>query len=94
MTQGIDPDLLSARWCTPVTRLLRRRSRGALDAGADYNRNRNAMIESGFDRGSSRIIWQSALCRMRESPCRQQRAGSDNPFVIARKKDSTVSVTR
>lgn len=34
---------------------------GQLDAGADYNRNRNAMIEQGLitaDR--SRIIWQSA----------------------------------
>lgn len=34
---------------------------GQLDAGADYNRNRNAMIEQGLLKaGQSRILWQSA----------------------------------
>ncbi len=34
---------------------------GQLDAGADYNRNRNAMIEQGLLQAErSRIIWQSA----------------------------------
>ena len=33
---------------------------GALDAGADYNRNRNAMIEAGLIKADrSTIIWQS-----------------------------------
>jgi phosphonate transport system substrate-binding protein len=34
---------------------------GLLDAGADYNRNRNAMIEQGLIKAErSRVIWQSA----------------------------------
>jgi phosphonate transport system substrate-binding protein len=34
---------------------------GQLDAGADYNRNRNAMIEQGLIKAErSRVIWQSA----------------------------------
>ncbi|MEY8876151.1 MAG: phosphate/phosphite/phosphonate ABC transporter substrate-binding protein [Leptothrix sp. (in: b-proteobacteria)] len=34
---------------------------GQLDAGADYNRNRNAMIEEGLIQASrSKVIWQSA----------------------------------
>lgn len=36
-------------------------TRGELDAGADYDRNRNAMIEQGLIRAAeSRIIWTSA----------------------------------
>ncbi len=35
-------------------------TQGALDAGADYNRNRNAMIEQGLIKAeASKIIWQS-----------------------------------
>jgi len=35
-------------------------TRGELDAGADYNRNRNAMIEQGLIKSDeSKIIWQS-----------------------------------
>lgn len=35
--------------------------RGEIDAGADYDRNRNAMIEQGLIKGSeSKIIWTSA----------------------------------
>jgi phosphonate transport system substrate-binding protein len=34
---------------------------GQLDAGADYNRNRNAMIEQGLIKAErSKVIWQSA----------------------------------
>jgi phosphonate transport system substrate-binding protein len=36
-------------------------SRGVIDAGADYNRNRNAMIEQGLiTADQSKIIWRSA----------------------------------
>jgi phosphonate transport system substrate-binding protein len=36
-------------------------TQNALDAGADYNRNRNAMIEQGLIKADqSKIIWQSA----------------------------------
>ncbi len=36
-------------------------TQGVLDAGADYNRNRNAMIEQGLIKAEqSKIIWQSA----------------------------------
>ena len=36
-------------------------TQGTLDAGADYNRNRNAMIEQGLIKpGQSKIIWTSA----------------------------------
>ncbi len=36
-------------------------TRGELDAGADYNRNRDAMIEQGLIKASdSRIVWTSA----------------------------------
>jgi phosphonate transport system substrate-binding protein len=36
-------------------------TQGVLDAGADYNRNRNAMIEQGLIKAElSKIIWTSA----------------------------------
>lgn len=36
-------------------------TRGEIDAGADYDRNRNAMIEQGLIKGAdSKIIWTSA----------------------------------
>jgi len=36
-------------------------TQGVLDAGADYNRNRDGMIEQGLIRAErSRIIWRSA----------------------------------
>jgi phosphonate transport system substrate-binding protein len=62
MSQGIDPDrhfskVLYTRHQAIETQV----AAGQLDAGADYNRNRNAMIEQGLitaDR--SRVIWQSA----------------------------------
>ncbi|MBL8394962.1 MAG: phosphate/phosphite/phosphonate ABC transporter substrate-binding protein [Candidatus Accumulibacter sp.] len=62
MTQGIHPE-------TYFTKILYTRhqaietqvTQGVLDAGADYNRNRNAMIEQGLIQAEqSRIFWQSA----------------------------------
>lgn len=62
MNQGIDPDkyfskVLYTRHQAIETQV----TQGQLDAGADYNRNRNAMIEQGLIKaGQSKIIWQSA----------------------------------
>ena len=62
MTQGIDPEkhfsrVLHTRHQAIETQV----TQGALDAGADYNRNRNAMIEQGLIRAErSVVIWQSA----------------------------------
>ncbi|MBI5789940.1 MAG: phosphate/phosphite/phosphonate ABC transporter substrate-binding protein [Rhodocyclales bacterium] len=61
MTQGIDPDkyfgkLLYTRHQAIETQV----AQGVLDAGADYNRNRNAMIEQGLIKAErSVVIWQS-----------------------------------
>lgn len=61
MTKGIDPEtyfskLLYAKHQAIETQV----TRGELDAGADYNRNRNAMIEQGLIRAAdSKIIWTS-----------------------------------
>lgn len=62
MTQGIDPEkhfsrVLQTRHQAIETQV----TQGALDAGADYNRNRNAMIEQGLIKAErSVVIWQSA----------------------------------
>ncbi|MDP3083836.1 MAG: phosphate/phosphite/phosphonate ABC transporter substrate-binding protein [Rubrivivax sp.] len=62
MSQGIDPDryfskVLHTRHQAIETQV----AAGQLDAGADYNRNRNAMIEQGLIKAErSKIIWQSA----------------------------------
>jgi phosphonate transport system substrate-binding protein len=62
MQNGIDPDtyfskVLYTRHQAIETQV----AAGRLDAGADYNRNRNAMIESGLIKAvRSKIIWQSA----------------------------------
>lgn len=62
MQQGINPDkyfgkVLHAKHQAIETQV----AAGQLDAGADYNRNRNAMIESGLLKAErSKIIWQSA----------------------------------
>ncbi|MCV2369368.1 phosphate/phosphite/phosphonate ABC transporter substrate-binding protein [Roseateles oligotrophus] len=62
MSQGIDPDkyfskLLYTKHQAIETQVVA----GQLDAGADYNRNRNAMIEQGLIKAErSKIIWQSA----------------------------------
>lgn len=62
MTQGINPDsyfskVLYAKHQAIETQV----TQGVLDAGADYNRNRNAMIEQGLIKAErSKVIWQSA----------------------------------
>lgn len=62
MTQGINPDsyfskVLNAKHQAIETQV----TQGVLDAGADYNRNRNAMIEQGLIKAErSKVIWQSA----------------------------------
>jgi phosphonate transport system substrate-binding protein len=62
MTQGIDPDkYFSKVLYTKHQAIETQVAAGQLDAGADYNRNRNAMIEQGLIKPErSRIIWQSA----------------------------------
>ncbi|MEF8767189.1 MAG: phosphate/phosphite/phosphonate ABC transporter substrate-binding protein [Candidatus Accumulibacter phosphatis] len=62
MTQGIDPErYFSKVLYTKHQAIETQVTQGILDAGADYNRNRNAMIEQGLIKAEqSRIIWQSA----------------------------------
>lgn len=62
MTQGIDPETYFSKVLYTSHQAIQTQvTRGALDAGADYNRNRNAMIEQGLIKAdASRIIWQSA----------------------------------
>ncbi|MDB5838332.1 MAG: phosphonate transporter, periplasmic phosphonate-binding protein [Herminiimonas sp.] len=61
MQQGIDPDkYFSKVLYTRHQAIEMQVTAGQLDAGADYNRNRNAMIESGLIKPErSKIIWQS-----------------------------------
>jgi phosphonate transport system substrate-binding protein len=62
MTQGINPaTYFSKVLYTKHQAIETQVAQGVLDAGADYNRNRNAMIEQGLIKASqSVIIWQSA----------------------------------
>jgi phosphonate transport system substrate-binding protein len=62
MLQGIDPDkYFSKVLYTKHQAIETQVAAGQLDAGADYNRNRNAMIEQGLIKPErSKIIWQSA----------------------------------
>ncbi len=62
MTQGIDPDTYFRRVLYTKHQAIETQvTQGQLDAGADYNRNRTAMIEQGLIKAErSRIIWQSA----------------------------------
>jgi phosphonate transport system substrate-binding protein len=62
MAQGIDPDkYFSKVLYTKHQAIETQVAAGQLDAGADYNRNRNAMIEQGLIKPErSKIIWQSA----------------------------------
>ncbi len=62
MTQGIDPDTYFAKVLYTKHQAIETQvAAGQLDAGADYNRNRNAMIEQGLIKAErSKIIWQSA----------------------------------
>ncbi len=62
MQQGIDPEKYFSKVIYTKHQAIQMQvTTGALDAGADYNRNRNAMIESGLIKADrSKIIWQSA----------------------------------
>ncbi len=62
MTQGIEPEsYFSKVLYTKHQAIETQVAAGQLDAGADYNRNRNAMIEQGLIKAEqSRVIWQSA----------------------------------
>lgn len=59
--QGIDPDTYFGKVIYTKHQAIETQvAQGALDAGADYNRNRNAMIEQGLLKPEqSKIIWQS-----------------------------------
>lgn len=62
MSQGIDPDKYFAKVLHTKHQAIETQvAAGQLDAGADYNRNRNAMIEQGLIKAErSKVIWQSA----------------------------------
>ena len=61
MQQGIDPEKHFARVLYTKHQAIETQvAAGQLDAGADYNRNRNAMIEQGLVSAErSKVIWQS-----------------------------------
>ena len=60
--QGIDPETHFGRVLYTKHQAIETQvAAGQLDAGADYNRNRNAMIEQGLIKAErSKVIWQSA----------------------------------
>lgn len=62
MSQGIDPETYFSKVLYTKHQAIETQvTQGTLDAGADYNRNRNAMIEQGLIKADqSKIIWQSA----------------------------------
>ena len=62
MTQGITPDTYFAKVIHTSHQAIETQvTQGVLDAGADYNRNRTAMIEQGLIKPErSKIIWTSA----------------------------------
>lgn len=62
MQQGIEPEKYFGKVIHTSHQAIETQvTQGALDAGADYNRNRNAMIEQGLIKAeNSRIIWTSA----------------------------------
>jgi phosphonate transport system substrate-binding protein len=62
MTQGINPDTYFGKVLNTKHQAIETQvTQGVLDAGADYNRNRNAMIEQGLIKPErSVVIWQSA----------------------------------
>lgn len=62
MAQGIDPETYFAKVLYTKHQAIETQvASGQLDAGADYNRNRNAMIEQGLIKAErSKVIWQSA----------------------------------
>ena len=62
MTQGITPEKYFSKVINTSHQAIETQvTQGVLDAGADYNRNRNAMIEQGLIKAEdSKIIWTSA----------------------------------
>ncbi len=60
--RGIDPEKYFSKVINTKHQAIETQvTRGELDAGADYNRNRDAMIEQGLIKAAdSRIIWTSA----------------------------------
>jgi len=62
MTQGINPNTYFSKVLYTKHQAIETQvAAGQLDAGADYNRNRTAMIEQGLIKAErSKIIWQSA----------------------------------
>ncbi len=62
MQQGIDPETYFSKVLYTKHQAIETQvAAGQLDAGADYNRNRNAMIEQGLIKAErSKVIWQSA----------------------------------
>ncbi len=62
LQQGLDPEKHFARVLYTKHQAIETQvAAGQLDAGADYNRNRNAMIDQGLIKPEqSRVIWQSA----------------------------------
>lgn len=62
MTKGIDPEKYFSKVIYTKHQAIELSvTRGELDAGADYNRNRDAMIAEGLIKAAdSRIIWTSA----------------------------------
>ncbi len=62
MQQGIDPETYFSKVIYTKHQAIETQiAAGQLDAGADYNRNRTAMIEQGLLKAErSKIIWQSA----------------------------------
>lgn len=62
MTQGIEPEKYFAKVVHTSHQAIETQvTQGVLDAGADYNRNRNAMIEQGLIKAAdSKIFWTSA----------------------------------
>jgi phosphonate transport system substrate-binding protein len=62
LQQGIDPERHFGRVLYTRHQAIQMQvTAGAIDAGADYNRNRNAMIEQGLIKAErSKVIWQSA----------------------------------
>lgn len=62
MTLGIDPEKHFGKVLYTKHQAIELQvTSGQLDAGADYNRNRNAMIEEGLIKAErSKVIWQSA----------------------------------
>ena len=61
MQQGITPETYFSKVLYTSHQAIETQvTQGVLDAGADYNRNRNAMIEQGLIKADqSRVIWQS-----------------------------------